>query len=91
MKSAYKELTGEHAIFTCNFRPKTGEDWPRPWVEMKDYIFSGTGKSDTATGTEPTLQPVFVLPPPELESLRGLPNLASPSDHVALVADLEFA
>ena len=31
-----------------------------------------------------------LLPPAEPESLRGIPNLCWPSDHMALVADLRW-
>jgi len=80
MKNAYEGHThGTPAIFCAPFRPATGTPW-RAWYELKDHICYTHG-----------VNLLRALPAPDLESLRGIPNLCVPSDHVALVADLSFA
>ena len=78
--SAYEQATGRRALMTLRFRPSTGEPTPGAWVECRDHILCSRD-----------MRVVAALPPPETESLRGMPSLAWPSDHVALVADLEWS
>ena len=87
LAAAYWRLTGEPALFTAPFHPQTGEDYPTGFAEMKDHILCWS-----PPGSEPhDLEPLWVLPPPPLETLRGMPSLSWPSDHVSVVADLRWA
>merc|ERR1712032_572788 len=54
LTSAYHQLTGMWPLFTCDFRPTTGEPWKHGWGEMKDHIFSSSD-----------LAPIWILPPPD--------------------------
>jgi len=80
MESACAQILGHTYYFHVPFKPGTGEPWgPFGWGEMKDHIFYTSG-----------LKARWMAPVPEEDSLRGLPNLNWASDHIAIVADLEF-
>mmetsp|Transcript_1074 Transcript_1074/g.2330 ORF Transcript_1074/g.2330 Transcript_1074/m.2330 type:complete len:248 (+) Transcript_1074:772-1515(+) len=79
LRSAYGDVTGTSALMEVYFHPKTGLDRSSIFVECRDHIFASND-----------LRACSVLPPPKHESVRGLPNLCWPSDHLALVADLEW-
>jgi len=84
LRNAYEAVTGTSALTSLPFRPTTGLPVdPRrggAWVECRDHIFCSRGLRVTA-----------VLPPPaDPETMRGMPSLTWPSDHLALVADLEW-
>ena len=70
---------------TPDVRPTTGaplttSPWSSGlWEECRDHIWCSRDMRATAA-----------LPPPAPESMRGLPSLHWPSDHIALCADLEW-
>jgi hypothetical protein len=83
--NAYEAVTGTPILFAVPFRPTTGaplttSPWSSGlWEECRDHIWCSRDMRATAA-----------LPPPPPESMRGLPSLYWPSDHIALCADLEW-
>jgi len=87
LQNACEVATGDAAFMRLRFNPKNGEarSFSNPttgdtrFIECRDHIFCSR-----------SLRVAALLPPPALESLQGLPSLWWPSDHLALVADLEL-
>lgn len=79
LANAMRELTGSCALFVAGFNPHCGTERPpgTPWIEMRDHIFHSQHFEACAAA-----------PAPHLDSIRGLPNLSWPSDHMALCVDL---
>ena len=79
LRNACEDATGTSAFMRLTFNPKHGKETPSTFVECRDHILCSRD-----------MRVASVLPPPALESIRGLPNLCWPSDHLALVADLAW-
>ena len=80
LSNAYEACTGSSAVAVLPFQPSTGRAWgAAEWREVKDHICCSAA-----------LRATSVLAPPELDSLRRIPNLTWPSDHIAICADLEW-
>eukprot|EP00040_Diaphanoeca_grandis_P025854 m.143887 g.143887 ORF g.143887 m.143887 type:complete len:699 (-) comp30342_c1_seq1:189-2285(-) len=79
--SVYKEKTGSRSLYECYFAPNVGLKRDYLWYECKDHIYYETSK----------LKALVVAGPPPMDTIVGLPNLTWGSDHMAYVADFEFA
>jgi len=80
MRNAAEEATGTAAFARLPFALSSGAPRPNGWSETRDHIFCSRN-----------LRVAALLPPPALESVRGIPNLCWGSDHMAMVADLVWA
>ena len=81
---------GGKVLFVSPFHVVTGMLFPKPLPELKDHCWCYNHPRARVLGRHLTAVDCVEVPA-DLSFIRGIPNLSWPSDHMALVIDLEWA